>query len=125
MIKVNTNNEPIVRQTNAEWEFQENGEIKTANICVLYFDFTTKVLKQQQAELKAKADGDDLLWNTDSLLGRIHSLPDLVDEKEKPVEITLEFLDAQSIKNIAALKKAIDDDLNPEKKSPSGSSPEN
>ncbi|MET0754297.1 MAG: hypothetical protein ABWZ66_13025 [Pyrinomonadaceae bacterium] len=125
MIKVDTNKKPIIRETTAPWEYEADGEIKTDDIRVQYYDWTTKELKEQEADLKAKQAEGDLLWNTDSLLGRIHSLPDLVDEKEKPVEITLEFLDAQSIKNIAALKKAIDDDLNPEKKSHSGSLPEN
>lgn len=116
MITIKKETSTLIREAVAAWEFVDNdGKLQSEDIRVLYRDWSTADLKSQQNAAKTEGN-EDWIWNTDSLLKRLHSLPDLVDEKGKPVEITLEFLDSQSVKNIANLKKAIDEDLNPEKK---------
>ena len=114
MITIQKNQKPIVRETTADFEYEENGVVKTEKIRVRYYDWTTKQLKEQQAAFKAKLGEDDPLWHTDTLAHRLQSLPDLIDaETGEPVEVTLAFLDGLSVKNVGSIRKAVEDDLNP------------
>lgn len=99
----------------APFVYEEGGELVEKQIRVCYYDYTTKQLKEQQAKFEAdtKENPNALVWNTDALLTRLHSLPDIVDADGKPVEITLDFLDALDVKNVQAIKKAIEEDVNP------------
>lgn len=104
-----------VRETTADFTTMDGDEIKTEKIRVRYYDFTTKELREQKAAFDAKTadDPNAVVWNTENLIQRLHSLPDIVDENEKPVEITIDFLDSLEITNLNSIKEAINRDLNP------------
>lgn len=119
MITVNPKKR-IVRETTAPYQHEKDGEIKTTSIRVLYYSSTTKELKDRfaeaQAKIKTARENKEAVafWHSDSLVERLQSLPDLVDEEtKKPFEITLEFLDALDPKNVKAIAKAIEEDENP------------
>lgn len=117
MIKINTI-EKTVRETMAPFELSENGKNRTEQIRVQYKSFTVKEMKQRRAkyEAEAKANPDAVVWLSDTLAEKLIALPDLLDDKEKPVEITVEFLDTLEVRNLEAIKKAIEDDEDPAKK---------
>lgn len=108
MIKVRTKPH---RQTTADWLIFENDEERTEQIRVQYYPLSVKDLKDSQ-DVKA----DEKLWLSDVLIKRLHALPDLCDETEKPIEITLEFLETQSVQNLKNVFEAIDAHENPVKK---------
>jgi hypothetical protein len=121
MIKLNKDTR-TVRQTEADFEFNDgDGQLQTEKIRVLYYSPTTQETKEIEEEMR-KRQGDKsklIAWyHTDTLIRRLHSLPDLVDDNEKPHKITLEFLDSLSGKNIEAINDAITDDLTAGKSQP-------
>lgn len=105
----------IVRETTADFITMDGDEMKTEKIRVRYHDLSTKQLKERKAAFDAKFADDPgaVIWNSEDLIDRLHSLPDIVDDNEKPVEITLEFLDSLEVKNLNSIKAAIESDLNP------------
>lgn len=113
-IKLNPK-ERAVRQTECDWEYEEDGEIKTEKIRVLYYSPTVADMKADKAEMDArlKEDPDAIIWNSEFLVKRLHSLPDLVDEKDKPHPITVELLDSFTTKNLKAIKDAVDGAIAP------------
>jgi len=123
MITVTTS-KPTVRETKADYQFTEDGEMKTESIRVQYYSFTTKRLKEMRSDVKAKLDAGEALWHSDTLADQLHGLPDLVDEKKRPCFVphegdeqkrikAIEFLDTLIVGNIDAIKKAIDEDVSP------------
>lgn len=115
MINISNATEKRVRQTTAPFIYTENGEEKTASIRVRYFDLTVKQLKERQEKLAAevKIDPDKLVWLSDTLIERLESLPDIIGDDKKPVELTLEFLESLSLENLKAIKNAIEENDNP------------
>lgn len=101
----------IVRRTKCKWESNgdEPGDIKGRETTVLYFSPTVAQMKAQRAEVEAvfKENTDAVYWLTDTLVKQVHSLPDLVDE------VTLEWLESQDLKNLQAVRDAINEALSP------------
>lgn len=101
----------IVRETIAPFiTIDEKGEETTEQITVRYYSFSTaegRAVNQKLDEL-----GDSRTW-ADSLFPMLESLPDFVDDKEKPVKITLEFLESLNAINQQAIFKAIKEDASP------------
>lgn len=52
-------------------------------------------------------------WVSKKLADMLHSLPDLSGGKGKPFEISFENLENLSLKNLEAIEKAIEDDIDP------------
>lgn len=109
----------IIRETTADFEYQEAGEIKKKKIRVRYFGQTLKDIKLRRAEVKARAEKDptDVLWLSETLSKRLESLLDMPDSFN-PFEITEENLDELDVKNLERIDKAIADDENPPVKKP-------
>ena len=104
-----------VRETTADWQYtNDKGEAVTEPIAVRYFSPTIEDVRRQKAAItKAYEDGSDW-YMSHQLVSALESLPDLIDPKtNKPVKVTIEFLDKQEILNLRSLVKAIDDDLDP------------
>lgn len=113
MIKIDANHR-TVRTTSAPFQFSNgNGEIQTEQITVRYYSLKIKDIKARRAALeqKAKDDPTAIVWLSETLAESLESLPDLTDEKGKPLAITVENLDAIDLPNLEAIKKAIDDDI--------------
>lgn len=124
MIKLNTNR-PTIRETTATFEqVDDKGNIAETPIRVLYYSFTTKRLKEIRAEVQRKLDAGETLWHSETLVDQLHGLPDLVDEKERPLfvphggdakkrEAAIDFLDSLEVKNVEAIRNAIDEAVRP------------
>jgi len=130
MIKV-TASKPVVRECTAEYEHMDDaGNPTVSEIRVRYFSQTVAELKQQRAaalkrarELEKRAEGsekadididnDDFPWLSHILVNRLESLPDLTDEKGKPLPITIESLDQLTAANLRAIEAAIAADVAP------------
>lgn len=118
MIRVNTN-QRTVRETNCEWEYQDGDEWKSDSIRVRYFSPSTEDLEKQRAEYQKMNDDGKIDFPLASVIfPQIHSLPDLVDDKDKPIKITLEFLKKQTIVNLDAIREAINEHVSPKKSQP-------
>lgn len=126
MIKLKTDQRNI-RETSADFEYNDGGELKTETIRVLYYSPTVAETKAAQKEIERVQRSDtEILWLSDTLLPRLHSLPNLCDEKGKPHKITKAFLESIDIKNLQRIAEAIREDLLPKSESstsPGGSSP--
>lgn len=111
MIKLDAK-ERTIRECKAPYQFTEKGELKTEEIRVQYYSLKIKELKDYFAEIEAKAkDAETIVWLSETLAKRIHALPDILDDKDKPIAITIENLDKIDIPNLEAIKKAIDEDV--------------
>jgi hypothetical protein len=108
MIKVNSK---TYRQTNSDWLVCENGEEKIENIRVQYYPLTVRDLKEAQDK-----PADEKLWLSDVLVKRLHGLPDFVGDDDAPIEISVEFLDSQSIDNLKRVFDAINEHESPSEK---------
>lgn len=122
MIKLKKDQRTI-RETSSEFQFNdpETGELKTETIRVLYSSPTTAQTKETQAEIQKRIDDkkNRVGWYySDSLIRLLHSLPDLVDENEKPHKITLEFLDSLDAINLERILDAINKDIEAGKSQP-------
>jgi len=120
-----------VRVCTAEYEHMDDaGNPTVSEIRVRYFSQTVAELKQQRAaalkrarELEKRAEGsekadididnDDFPWLSHILVNRLESLPDLTDEKGKPLPITIESLDQLTAANLRAIEAAIAADVAP------------
>ncbi len=107
-IKINATKRSI-RECTAP--FQQDGTKQ--NIRVLYYSFKIKELKDHQArvEEKAKQNPDAIIWLSETLSERLHSLPDLTDANGKEFKITADNLDLIDVENLEAIKRAIDEDV--------------
>jgi hypothetical protein len=115
MIKIQTGKRTI-RETTAPFETtDDDGNVQTQDIRVLYYSFTTKDHKDRRARIVAhqKENPDEPLWLSHLIVDQIHSLPDLVDTKGKPFKITEDFLDTLDVKNLEAIKNAIEEAVRP------------
>lgn len=106
----------IIRSCTAPFEVS-NGEggIEVREITVEYYSLSTRRLKQMREAVakRIKDNPDEPLWHSTALAERIHSLPDLLDKKNKPHKITVEFLDTLDVRNLEAIREAIEEDLRP------------
>lgn len=116
MIKLKNATSNIIRETTVDFVFtNDQGEKETQNIRVRYHDWTTKQLKEQEAERIARKEKNESLWKSEALFTRLHSLPDIVDDDGHPIEITLAVIESLEMANLLAIESAIDADLNPKK----------
>lgn len=110
-------NRKTIRRTTAEYQFtDDNGEIRTEEIGIEYYSLTTAAIKRQiERDLQRQKDNpDEPSYYTDILVDRLHALPDLIDpETKKPIEITVENLDAMALENLTAITDAIKNDADP------------
>jgi hypothetical protein len=113
-IKVKSAQKPLVRETTAPFIYSDdNGDPVTENIRVRYYAWTTAKLKEAHSLREKKIAEGGTYWHSDMLADRIESLPDIVDDKGKPVKIDVAFLDTLDIKNLTAIGEAIDNDIRP------------
>lgn len=120
MITIDGNNQRAVRETTAPFEYVEKGEIKSQIIRVLYFATTVKE-DRERYESMAKQRKDNplkIVWKSESLAKRLHSLPDLKlpgkDGKDVvPFEITPENLEQLDLRNLEAIEEAVVNDTAP------------
>lgn len=106
-----------VRRTTAKWESngEELGTVETEEITVLYYSPTIAELKAAQADIEQryKDNPDQIYWLSETLVKRIHSLPDLKVGEGQPTALTAEWLESQDLKNLTSVKTAVEDDINP------------
>jgi len=115
MIKLKTNNK-LVRQTTADYEYTDaDGVNHIEQIRVRYYSLPISELREQRLKLEtiAREDPGRIIWLSDTLPDVLESLPDILDEKGKPIAITKENLDLIARNNLEAINKAIIDDLAP------------
>lgn len=126
MIKLKTA-QRLVRETTAAYETNdEKGELTTQTIRVRYWSLSIREMKEQRIALEAmfKDRGDDIIWLSDTLPYRVESLPDIegldgkpikteFDTKGKPTKKTTENFEAIARHNLAAIDRAITEDLTP------------
>ena len=113
MIKVSglKNQGKIVRETTAPFiDVDEKGEETTEQIVVRYFAFSISEGRAFRREIEDLGDEATL---GDTIFPMLHSLPDFVDDKDKPVKLTKEFLDSLNSINLQAILKAIREDASP------------
>lgn len=102
----------IIRKTTATVEFaDEKGDIQTGEIQVHYYSPTMADLQNSQRAMEAS--NGDIGWVTRELAPRIHALPDILGDDDKPIEITVANLESLPIKNLNAIQEAIEKDLHP------------
>lgn len=111
-----------IRETTAPFQYNgDDGELKTEDIRVVYYSPTTQQAREIQEEMRKRMENKDemVAWYvSDTLIRRLHSLPDLVDEKDKPYKITQEFLDSLDTVNLNAINDAITEDITAGKPQP-------
>lgn len=120
MIKLNPKKRTI-RETTAKFEYMNGtAEIKTDDIRVLYYSPTVADSREELAAMKSRKDAEDdsIWWLSDSLLRKVHSLPDLCDEKGKEHKLTREFYESLDFKNLDSILSAINEDLSAGKSQP-------
>ena len=113
MIKI-TAPQRFVRETTAPFIYAvEDGTEQTKDIRVQYYSSTWNEVQEQHASLAAKVADDptQTIWPHETFAKRVHALPDLADAKGKPFAITAENLGMLDIRNLDAMKKAIDEDI--------------
>jgi hypothetical protein len=106
----------IIRTCTAPFEFvNDAGELEVRDITVEYYSISTKKLKElrEASAKRLKDDPDQPQWFSELLFERLHALPDLVDKKKKPYKITVDFLDTFDLKNLEAIRQAIEEDGRP------------
>jgi hypothetical protein len=112
MIKLHKNTR-VVRETTASFEYMDGEEVKVEQIRVRYFSPTVAEVRSTSSEISAKRKEGETVWLSETLSKQIESLPDLVDDKDKPIKITAEFLETLPVVNLTAINDAIDRDLAP------------
>lgn len=115
MIKLSTDRR-VVRETKAEgFEYTtEDGTRQTAEIRIRYYSPTVLESKKKLDEMKAVSESEGgYYWYSMKLFGTLAELPDLVDENDRPFEITTEFLETLSTANLKLIHDAIEEDLRP------------
>jgi hypothetical protein len=116
MIKVT--GKRAVRSTTAPY-ITEDGE--STEIAVEYYSATTAVMKERRDIAIKRAENakpGEMAWFSDELVQDLHALPDLADDKGKPFKITVANLDKLDIRNLNAIRKAIEDDIVAKKSQP-------
>lgn len=107
----------IIRRTTAPFEFVNgDGELETREITVEYYSLSTKHVKDATAAAlkKLKENPGETQWFSEIYVERIHALPDLLDPKtKKAYKITIDFLDSLDLRNLDAIRKAIEEDVRP------------
>ena len=106
----------IIRTTTAEWEeSNDKGEVVSKTISVQYNGLSIKDIKQYDAELKTRIteNPNTIIYSIiDTLIRRVHRLPDLLGNKP----LTVEWLEEQDLQNLTKIREAIYNNDNPEKK---------
>ena len=112
MIKVSGTKKRI-RETTAPYIHEEKGKEITSDIRVLYYGRTWGEMEAEHSELSAiaKNDPNTPIWPHHMLAKRLHALPDLADAKGGEFKITNANLGQLDPRNLAAIKKAIDEDI--------------
>lgn len=93
----------------------DEGKIETRDITVEYYSLSTKRLKEmREAQEKLLKDNPTAtLWHSTTMIELIHSLPELLDAKNRPHRITIEFLDSLDVRNLDSIRRAIEEDGRP------------
>ena len=108
----------LVRETTAPYEYtDEKGELKVEQIRVRYYSLSVAEMREKTARIEqmiAEAvDKKEPVWLSDVLPLTLESLPDLLDQKGKPIAITADSLAKLNRHNLDAIQTAISEDLNP------------
>lgn len=113
MIKLstlNSNQGRIVRECMAPFVTVEGGDEHVEQIRVKYVSRSIEESQTLRAEAKAKEENEDL-YLSDLLLPMLDSLPDFVDDKDRPVKLTLDVLRKFNSINLRAILHAINTDV--------------
>lgn len=91
---------------------------KETEIRVRYFSRTYKETKEyyKKMEAQAKENPNLVVFHSEVLAERLESLPDLQNEDGSAFAVTEESLSDLSTENLSAIKDAIEDHENPQKK---------
>lgn len=103
-----------IRECAAKWEFNdEDGKLDSKEIRVSYFSPTIAQLKAERLEEEKdrKTNPTGIVWLSDVLARSLHSLHDLPGDKSSIDSPSVEWLDEQDLKNLTAIRNAIDEDL--------------
>jgi hypothetical protein len=111
-----------VRGTKIQWIFNTEvlGVVEEREIDILYFSPTTKELKASQAEVqqKFKDDPNTIIWVSDNLIKRIHSIPEFKVGEGQEFPLTIDWLDEQDMANIRNIREGIEADQAPKAQPP-------
>jgi hypothetical protein len=111
-----------VRRAKVQWVSNADtlGEVETKEIDVFYFSPTTKELKAAQAEAlqKFKDDPNTIIWASDKLIDRIHSIPEKKVGEGQEFPLTIDWLDEQDMTNIRNIREGIEADQAPKAQPP-------
>ncbi|HRJ89627.1 MAG TPA: hypothetical protein PLN05_17120 [Pyrinomonadaceae bacterium] len=110
-----------IRETSANWESNsESGDVISTEISVHYYSPTVAMLKAQRIEAQRRYEQDPtaIVWVSEELEPMLHSLTGLPDGIDVPSPITIDWLDAQDIRNLTALRDAINQDMTAGKTQP-------
>jgi hypothetical protein len=106
-----------VRTTTAQLEYndEETGAIKQEQVVVQYYSPTIEQLQNEQEDIrrKFKKDPNAVHWTHESLANRLHALTDSSGERIEKKELSAEFLRGFDLKNLQAIREAIENDLRP------------
>ena len=108
MIKISKAQGRVVRETTCPFLIVTDEKEVIEMIRVRYFSLSIKEMREFGRKVESNGDS---MYMSDLLLPLIESLPDIVDDDEKPVTVTLELLDSLNAINVRALHKAIQDDI--------------
>lgn len=103
-----------VRETTAEWESNDfDGKVVSTEVTVLYNSPSIGDLKRERIrEMEQKAaDPTAIAWLSDSLLVYLKRIDGLPAGVSCPSPMTLEWLDEQDLRNLTAIRNAIDEDI--------------
>lgn len=126
MIKTNGNRRTI-RECSADYQYTDDeGNLQFDSIRVRYFSPRIDDFKKMRADIEARQKqaeegqkGPQPYFLSEGLAMQLESLPDLADEKGKPLKITAEVLETSiDLLNLQAIRDAIDEDLEAGKSKP-------
>lgn len=108
------NDTRTIREVTVKWEHNNGipGKVESTDVRVNYFSPTIAQLKAERLaeEQRTADDPRALTWLSDRLAPVLHSLHGLPGE-QSITNPPIDWLDEQDLKNITAVRDAIDEDL--------------
>ena len=102
-----------IRECTAKWEYNgESGTVESAEVRVQYYSPTIAQLKADRLaeERRIEEDPTTVIWLSELLSKSIYALHDIPNEASVK-QPSVEWLDEQDLKNLTAVRSAIDEDL--------------
>lgn len=98
----------VTRETTATIEVDGGSE----TIRIQYRSPTLAEIRKEADEQRARS-ADDPVYLSDVLARRVVGLPDIVDDKGKPVTVSVELFDGFTLPVLMAISEAISADMSP------------